>query len=40
MRSLSQELLMDNFESGDTINVTVSNKDKLVFEKSEKLIVE
>jgi len=31
---LSQELLMDNFESGDTINVTVGDKGKLVFEKS------
>jgi ATP-dependent Clp protease ATP-binding subunit ClpB len=30
---LSQELLMDNFESGDTINVTVSEKSKLAFNK-------
>lgn len=31
---LSQELLMDNFVSGDTINVTVSDKGKLLFEKN------
>lgn len=37
---LSQELLMDNFESGDTIYVSVGDKGKLVFEKSEKLAVE
>ena len=37
---LSQELLMDNFESGDIIYVSVGDKGKLVFEKSEKLIVE
>ena len=30
---LSQELLMDNFESGDTINVSVSEKSELVFGK-------
>jgi len=37
---LSQELLMDNFESGDTIYVEVGDKGKLVFEKREKLVVE
>ncbi len=37
---LSQELLMDNFESGDTIHVSVGDKGKLLFEKSEKLVVE
>jgi len=37
---LSQELLMDNFVSGDTIYVSVGDKGKLVFEKSEKLVVE
>lgn len=37
---LSQELLMDNFKAGDTIYVEVGDKGKLVFEKSEKLIVE
>jgi len=37
---LSQELLMDNFESGDTIYVSVGDKGKLVFEKSEKVIVQ
>ncbi|MCH8033609.1 MAG: ATP-dependent chaperone ClpB [Bacteroidetes bacterium] len=37
---LSQELLMDNFESGDTIYVSVGDKGKLVFKRSEKLIVE
>ncbi|MCH9028396.1 MAG: ATP-dependent chaperone ClpB [Bacteroidetes bacterium] len=37
---LSQELLMDNFESGDTIYVSVGDKGKLVFEKNEKLVVE
>jgi len=33
-------LLMDNFESGDTIHVSVGDKGKLLFEKSEKLVVE
>jgi len=37
---LSQELLMDNFVSGDTIYVSVGDKGKLVFKKSEKLVVE
>ena len=37
---LSQELLMDNFESGDTIYISVGDKGKLVFEKNEKLVVE
>ena len=37
---LSQELLMDNFGGGDTINVAVGEKGKLVFEKSEKSVVE
>jgi ATP-dependent Clp protease ATP-binding subunit ClpB len=37
---LSQELLMDNFVSGDTINVSVGDKGKLVFEKNESLVVE
>ncbi len=37
---LSQELLMDNFESGDTIYVSVGDKCKLVFEKNEKMVVE
>jgi len=32
---LSQELLMDNFESGDTIYVSVGNKGKLDFSKKE-----
>jgi len=36
---LSQELLMDNFVSGDTIYVSVGDKGKLVFEKSKNLVV-
>jgi ATP-dependent Clp protease ATP-binding subunit ClpB len=40
INTLSQELLMDNFVSGDTIYVSVGNKGKLVFEKNESLVVE
>jgi ATP-dependent Clp protease ATP-binding subunit ClpB len=35
VNTLSQELLMDNFESGDTIYVSVGDKGKLEFKKKE-----